>query len=211
MTDLAPGFRIRQATAQDHPALSDICLKTGDSGADGTHLQDDPAVLGLVYALPYQVHCPDFAFVLEDAQGVCGYILGTPDSREFAEWLEAVWYPSLRARVPNPGPDEGRWVKSDWVRWRIHAPFALPPINLATWPAHCHIDLLPRAQGKGLGRAMMARLNAALASAGCGGTVVEVGLKNTRAQAFYAHLGFRLIDPPGLLPHSLFMGLRLPA
>lgn len=194
MTDLPPGFRIRPATAGDHDALKDVCLKTGDSGQDGTHLQDDPEILGLVYAVPYQVFAPDFAFVLEDAAGVCGYVLGAPDTLAFEDWMDRTWYPPLRQSVPNPGADPDKWRQSDWVRWRVFAPRRTPPVDLALYPAHGHIDLLPRAQGKGLGRAMMNRLTGALTKAGVPGLFLEVSPSNASAQAFYARIGFHILD-----------------
>ena len=43
------------------------------------------------YVGPYIHLCPDFAFVVEDEEGVCGYILGALDSRlfyeQYTEWL----------------------------------------------------------------------------------------------------------------------------
>ncbi|WP_309573520.1 GNAT family N-acetyltransferase, partial [Deinococcus sp.] len=60
-----------------------------------------------------------------------------------------------------------------------------------TYPAHLHIDLLPRMQGGGNGRALMERLFTALRKAGVPGVHLGVGEKNTRAQGFYRHLGFR--------------------
>ena len=186
MTDLPGGFQIRRATAADHGALKDICLKTGDSGKDGTSLQDDPAILGLVYAVPYQVFAPGFAFVLEDADGVCGYVLGAPDTLAFEDWMDRIWYPPLR--------DTRQWRQSDWVRWRVFAPRRKSPVNLALYPAHGHIDLLPRAVGKGLGRAMMATLTGALSAAAVPGLFLEVGSLNTAAQAFYTRIGFHALD-----------------
>lgn len=190
MADLPPGFRVRAATAQDHPALKEICLRTGDSGRDATALQDDPEILGLVYAVPYQVFAPGFAFLLEDQAGPCGYVLGVADTPAFQSWLDRVWYPPLRARLRNPGPDEALWQGSDWVRWRVFAALVPPPVDLTRYPSHGHIDLLPRAQGRGLGAALMDRLTTALAQAGSPGLFLEVGPANLRAQAFYGRIGF---------------------
>lgn len=206
MADLPSGFRIRRATSGDHAALKLICLQTGDSGKDATLLQDDPDILGLVYAVPYQVFAPDFAFVLEDAEGPCGYVLGAPDTAAFETWMDNVWYPPLRAHLRNPGPDERRWRASDWVRWRVFAPRSNPPVNLVQFPAHGHIDLLPRAQGKGLGRAMIQTLIDALRLSGSPGLFLEVGADNERAQAFYAHLGFEQLERR---PGSVIMAMRL--
>jgi ribosomal protein S18 acetylase RimI-like enzyme len=153
-------------------------------------LQDDPDILGLVYAVPYQVFAPGSAFLLEDAAGPCGYVLGVADTRAFQTWLDTVWYPPLRARLRNPGPDEAGWHGSDWVRWRVFAALLPPPVDLTRYPAHGHIDLLPRAQGRGLGAALMDRLTRALAQAGSPGMFLEVAPTNLQAQAFYARLGF---------------------
>ena len=65
--DFGDGFFLRQATADDHDALARICLKTGDAGKDATAREDDPGLLGLIYAIPYQVLEPELAFVIEGA------------------------------------------------------------------------------------------------------------------------------------------------
>ncbi|XP_062506098.1 protein O-GlcNAcase-like [Corticium candelabrum] len=85
---LTPQFRpflIRASTYK-------VCLLTGDAGTDGTHLYPRyPDLLGKRYVGPYIHLCPDFAFVVEDEEGVCGYILGALDSRlfyeQYTEWL----------------------------------------------------------------------------------------------------------------------------
>jgi hypothetical protein len=51
--DLPSGFTLRHAEARDHDALCDVCLKTGDSGADASAREDDPRLLGEIWALPY--------------------------------------------------------------------------------------------------------------------------------------------------------------
>jgi ribosomal protein S18 acetylase RimI-like enzyme len=209
MADLPHGFHIRHASAFDHADLLHICLKTGNAGLDGTDQQDDPDLLGMVYAVPYQVFYPDFAFVLEDGLGVCGYVFGAPDTVAFHAWMDQTWCPPLRIRLRNPGPDPAHWQKSDWLRWRIHAPSQRPPVDLTRYPGHGHIDLLPRAQGKGLGAAMLARMMGALRDAGCPGLFLEVSPRNPRALGFYDKLGFKTLDPPGLVNDTVYMALAL--
>lgn len=209
MADLPTGFRIRRAEARDHADLLQICLKTGDSGQDGTDLQDDPDLLGLVFAVPYQVFAPGFSFVLEDGQGVCGYVLATPDTLAFQGWIDQTWFPPLRAKLRNPGPDPAVWHKSDWLRWRIFAPPLPPAVDLTLYPGHGHIDLLPRAQGRGIGAAMMARMTGALQDAGCPGLFLAVSPRNHRALGFYTQLGFKALDPPGLVNDTVYLAMEL--
>ncbi|MDW4499389.1 GNAT family N-acetyltransferase [Sulfitobacter sp. D35] len=197
MAETSPGQPVmRLARAEDHAALAEVCLRTGDAGQDATPREDATDLLGLYYAIPYQVGAPDFAFVLEDAAGVCGYVLGAPDTARFARFMEDEWLPHLRARTPLPPSDRAAWRGSDWIRAEIHADwrFHLPDIpDIAAFPAHGHIDLLPRARGQGAGTRAMGHLETHLRAAGVPGLWLEVADANTRAQGFYAGLGYRRI------------------
>src|SRR5579864_6800978 len=93
---------IRAYRPDDLEALYDICLKTGNSGKDASRLYGDPKIVGHVYAGPYGVLRPESALVVEDAEGVGGYILGAADTAAFERDLEASWWPKLRAEYPDP-------------------------------------------------------------------------------------------------------------
>ena len=81
--------------------------------------------------------------------------------------------------------------------------------DLDEYPAHLHIDLLPSAQGHGLGRALMTTLLEALTWRGIPGVHLEMDPANTGALRFYEKLGFTRLEAEE--PDSLRMGLRLPA
>jgi ribosomal protein S18 acetylase RimI-like enzyme len=189
--------------------MSLVCLLTGDAGRDATDREDDPELLGLIYAVPYQVHAPEFAFVVEGPRGVCGYVLGTPDSEGFYRRLREEWFPPIAARLTDPGPDEARWRGSDWARRMIHdPPFALPPA-LRRYPAHAHIDLLGEARGRGIGRCSMEHLMRSLGQAGAPGIHLGVSPRNHDAQKFYARLGFSRIENAELPRDTVFMARQL--
>ena len=203
------GFRIRLASREDHDALKTVCLQTGDSGRDATEIEDDPDLLGLIFAVPYQVFEPSFAYAIEDASGVCGYILGTPDTDRFEARLAVDWFPSLQKSVPDVAADRSNWSGSDWARHRIHHPPTQKRAELQPYPAHAHIDLLPRAQGRGLGKRMMRLMMERLSGTGASGMHLSVSPRNPGAQVFYKKLGFRLLDPPGVVDDTLFMATAL--
>jgi ribosomal protein S18 acetylase RimI-like enzyme len=187
---MPPDLRIRLATVEDHAALSRICLLTGDSGADATGKEDDPELLGIVYAVPYQVASPAFSFVIEDDEGPCGYVLGAIDTVAFQDFLVRDWFPPVAARIKDPGPDPAQWSGSDWLRHTIHHPGGLPPVDLRAYPAHGHIDLIARAQGRGAGGPALWHLMTALARAGAPGIHLGVSPVNHRALRFYVREGF---------------------
>lgn len=206
---LSDGFHLRQATASDHAALRRICLLTGDSGNDASQREDDPDLLGNIYAVPYQVLDPDFAFVLENAGGVYGYVLGALDTPTFNRRLDTEWFAALRPQLSDPGPDKSSWHGSDWARHLIHHPESFFPPALHPYPSHGHIDLLPEAQGRGLGRRMMETLLQRLRDAGSPGLFLGVNPANRRARHFYTKLGFDTLRSSDLPGRTIFMVQRL--
>ena len=182
---------IRPYRASDLDTIYDICLATGDAGADASHLYRDAKLIGHVYAGPYGVHAPGTAFVAQDESGVGGYMLGTAGTRAFEDTLEAAWWPSLRTCYPDPAdprtPDER-------MQRLIHHPVRMPRRIADAYPAHLHIDLLPRLQGQGLGRRMIAHWLASVAQLGARGAHLSVGMRNERAVRFYRACGFHEVE-----------------
>ena len=203
MPEPAPGFSIRPYQTSDLDALYDICLKTGDTGEDATGLYDDPKLLGHLYAAPYAVLEPELTFVLEDSGGVCGYILGAFDSKTFYEGLESKWFPPLRERYPKPAGEENL-TKDEMLINQLHRLGATYP---PSYPSHLHVDLLPRAQGSGNGRALMETFLAALKDRGSSGVHLGTSPKNVRSEKFYLKMGFHELKRQE--PHTLVMGKRL--
>jgi GNAT superfamily N-acetyltransferase len=205
-------LRIRRARPEDQRAFYAICLQTSDNGADGSHLHDDPDALGNIYVGPYLKLEPDFALALEDDQGVCGYCLGTPDSARFYRRFITEWLPPVQSKLRPPAGGPTRWTLTEQLHHLLlhPAPLTYFPPEFAAWPAHLHIDLLPRAQGQGWGRRMLEQQMAALRATGAPGVHLCVAPGNARALAFYRKLGFTdLPAGPDTPPDSVFLGRPL--
>lgn len=177
---------IRPAGPYDLPGTYRVCLQTADAGGDGSVLFTNPDLLGHIYVGAYVVGAPELAFVIVDDDGVAGYVLGAADTREFEAWQEREWWPVLRTQYP---PTAGDTLDDELIA-QLHAPVIAPDLVVNNYPAHLHIDLLPRAQDAGLGRAMMETLFAALRDHGVPGVHLDVGEDNHNAISFYHHLGF---------------------
>ena len=185
--------QVRPYRPQDLEALHAICLKTGAGGADATHLYADHRIIGEIIASPYATLEPAHAFVAEDDHGVAGYILGCPDTRAFEARCEAEWWPRLRARYPDTADVPARErTREQWDAYYIHHPPQSPQAVVDAAPAHLHIDLLPRLQGKGVGKRLM---DTWLATVG-GHAHLGCQAENTRAQRFYEIYGWRRFDAP---------------
>jgi ribosomal protein S18 acetylase RimI-like enzyme len=180
---------IRDARPGDLDALYRICLATGDSGGDASALYRDPQLVGHLYAAPYLALAPELALVAEDDEGVGGYIVGALDTLAFEARLEAEWWPALRRRYADPGGDPAKWGLDEVRAWQIHHPRAQPARITDPYPSHLHINLLPRLQGQGLGKALLDRWLARLAAAGSRGVHLGVSPANHRAIRFYRTYG----------------------
>jgi ribosomal protein S18 acetylase RimI-like enzyme len=185
---------IRDATCADAAAMYRICRLTGDAGADASHLYSDPDLLGQVYVGPYLIVPPATALVgLDDSGDPIGYAVGTPDSAAFAAACGSLWWPALRAAYPlgEVGAAHAALTPADLgLLAQIHHPQVAASDLVEPFSAHLHIDLLPQAQGRGLGRALMEQLLARLRVAGATGVHLGVDPRNTPAVRFYEHLGF---------------------
>jgi len=185
---------VRPYRSADLDALYDICLKTGDGGRDATHLYEDHRIIGEIFAAPYATLQPDCVFVAEDEEGVGAYILGTSDTRAFEARCEAEWWPALRRRYADTA-EVPSWkrTRDQWDAYYIHHPPPNPQAVVDAAPAHLHIDLLPRLQGRGVGKALM---DAWLARIG-GRAHLGCQAENHRALRFYDRYGFRRLEGVG--------------
>ncbi|ABS62581.1 GCN5-related N-acetyltransferase [Parvibaculum lavamentivorans DS-1] len=200
---------IRPVRPADLDALYDIALKTGAGGTDATALHEDPRLIGHVYAAPYAVLAPECALVVEDAEGVGGYIVGAVDTHAFADEQEKNWWPKLRGLYPKPSPPATRWSPDETYRYLIHHPHKTPDRIVAAHPSHLHINLLPRLQGRGLGRALMDSWLPRMAALGSSGVHLGVAAVNERGQAFYRAYGFRELERASKPSGTIWFGMSL--
>ncbi|WP_194410787.1 GNAT family N-acetyltransferase [Microbacterium cremeum] len=189
--------RIRAFRPGDEPALADICLKTADAGADATGILRDDDLWAEIFVLPYAARHPEFAFVVEsDDERVVGYIVGAPDTAAFEDWFATQWWPRHAERWPEPGPEaEGETRQDGIVRYAYGRRSGPQPFG-DEYPAHLHIDLLPEAQGQGLGRRLIETLEHALREAGVPGLHLVATAGNAGAIAFYPRVGFAPLPSP---------------
>ncbi len=195
---------VRPFRPTDIEALYAIALATGDAGADAFAMYRDKRLVGEVYAAPYATLSPQTAFVVEDANGVAGYIVGALDTRAFEARLEADWWPALRRVHADPGGDYFAAPPDDRLRWLIHRPPRASTALVTAFPSHLHINLLPRLQGQGLGRRLIDLWLQTVRGLGSPGAHLGVNQANHRAIRFYRAYGlsepsFDRPPPPGVI------------
>jgi ribosomal protein S18 acetylase RimI-like enzyme len=186
---------IRAFRPADLDELYSICLATGAGGDDASALYRDPKLVGHVYAAPYAHLSPRTVFVVEDAKGVGGYIVGAPDTHDFEARLEAEWWPALRQIYPDPfGTPRTVWSRDQAISYKIHHPDRTPREIVDPYPSHLHINLLPHLRGRGIGQRLMVQWLATVRDMGSRGAHLAVGAANRRAIRFYRACGFHELE-----------------
>ncbi len=175
---------IRPATAADAAALERICLLTGAAGTDATGMFTDDTALADVYATPYLYGPGCFALVWDVDGEARGYIVGTDDTVAFQRWFVAEWWPRVG------GAHRPRTEADGWLLPSAADPRRMLIDEVAEYPAHLHIDLMPELQGRGLGRRLIDTLRATLAERGVPALHLGIDAANVGARAFYERLGF---------------------
>ncbi|UYN99851.1 MAG: GNAT family N-acetyltransferase [Devosia sp.] len=192
---------LRRYQPSDLDALYRICVQTGDAGADATPLHNDPQLVGHVYAAPYGVLEPGNALVAEDEQGVAGYLVGTHDTDAFVARLEAEWWPELRTRYA----DAHGMTEADRNRIAtIMRPHKNPADIVADYPAHIHMNLLPRLRGQRVGSRLLDMWVDQARNAGVSGIHLGASRSNAGGIAFWGK-SFERLREDG----AVWFGMRL--
>ena len=197
-------FSIRSYSPADTSAVYKICLKTGNAGQDATDLFSDPLVLGHIYVGPYMEFEPQSVFILEDDQGICGYIMGVLESRTYYQWMHNEWLPKILVDYKKPTGDPDTWDETEKITNLLFQPESQR--LFPDFPAHLHIDLLSRAQGRGQGTLMVDRFIDHLKFNKIPGVHLELSRNNDRAFRFYCKYGMQELDRNDV---SIFMGYYL--
>ncbi len=203
-------YWIRDGLLTDREAAYYICMKTGDHGADGEpFFREDPDALGRIYVEPYLRFELGLALMLEDEEGVCGYALAARDSRSFYDRYDSEIRPDLMGRFPDPDGEGADWDRVRETYHCYHHPDHFFPEPYDQYPAHLHIDLLPRAQGGGWGRKLIEALLDRLRALDVAGVHLGMSGVNVSAYGFYRHLGFEELERTGTGDdESIYLGMK---
>src|SRR5258708_24097706 len=173
---------VRPFQEQDLGALYAISLMTGHAGSDASHLYRDGRLMGHIYSAPYARLGPDLVRVAADRDGVAGFVAGALDTVAWEATLERDWWPTLRAEYARPDAARAQtWSADERRPAMIHAPEHTPLAIAAAYPAHLHLNLAPRAQGRGLGPKLLAAWLQLAADQGARAAHVGVNRANLKA------------------------------
>ena len=102
-------------------------------------------------------------------------------------------WPLISEKYSNRSPENFNEREKNLFRYIQNPPLRSKEV-INQYPSHLHIDLLEKAQGRGIGKAMMLLLLETLREQGSKGVHLGMGAQNDRAFIFYTKLGFTLLD-----------------
>ena len=187
---------LRTAVASDIDALYDICVRTADGGRTPAASSTTTGCGATCSRCRTSGSSPTIRTSWTTAPvrpSATSWAPRTP--RAFARLLRDVWLPATAGRVPVP-PDPPVTAQDGLRALHHHPEWRVNP-ELAAYPAHLHIDLLPDWQGRGFGRGLMAALIDGLRAAGVPALHLEMLTSNTNARRFYDRLGFTELPMSG--------------
>ncbi len=191
-------IKLRQFRSGDLNALYAVSLATGHEGGDASHLYEDAELMGHIYSAPYAILEPGPVLVAVDGDEVAGFAAGAIDTLLWEDLLEQNWWPALRCRYPDPGAaSSSSWTADQRRAFAIHHPERAPRDVVDTYPAHLHLNLLPRVQGQGVGSMLLQAWLELASKHGATAVHVAVNRANLRALRFWRQNSFKDLHPEG--------------
>lgn len=198
---------IRPYRPSDREGVRRVCFETGYMGDPVAWQWRDRESFADLFSGWYTDEAGADALVAVDDDEVVGYLLGCRDSRAVpGPGRLAVRHLVGRGLLLRPGTARVLWrTIADVAVATARRRLPLGEVVDDRWPAHLHIDLLPAARGRGLGRELMTRWLDVLRADGIAGCHLTTWAENDDAIAFFTAVGFRREGPPHPMP-----GLRSP-
>lgn len=202
-------LQLRPFEPRDLAALYAISLATGLAGGDASQLYRDGQLIGHIYAGPYARLLPDRVRVVEDDDGVGGFVLGALDTVSWEGQLELACWPDLRLCYPLPIGAPSDWTVDERRRAMIHHPVQTPADVVRDYPAHLHLNILPRLQRQGVGPMLLDVWLSLASEQGVNAVHVGVNYANAGALRFWARQGFQVLATANKIPRTIWMGRRI--
>jgi ribosomal protein S18 acetylase RimI-like enzyme len=137
-------------------------------------------------------HC--FAAVTNDpVEQVVGYVLGCPDTARYARAFGWRMVPRIVLRIGTATLWRNPRSIAEMVQWGRNLPWhdANPAGN--EYPAHLHIDVMPRFQRRGLGSRLLECVETHFAELGVRGVHLVTSNRHEKSIPFYRKHGYMLV------------------
>ncbi|XP_076367728.1 O-GlcNAcase isoform X1 [Tachypleus tridentatus] len=203
-------YTIRPYLSSDEAAIFEVCRKTCDDGLDGSDVFPDyPDLIGDKLVGPFLSISPEYCFIVEDENGICGYALASLDAQQFHKKTETFWIPKLCAKYPASEKKNGDMLTpAEEIISSFHNfKLSTPEDVYKNHPSTLKVTLMPSVLDTSIPKRLLACIFSALKANGSHGVFCEVTVGDKNIVDFYTKLGFTEITlPEHSCEDSVFLG-----
>ncbi|XP_062430545.1 protein O-GlcNAcase-like [Rhea pennata] len=157
---------------------------------------------------------PEYTFVLEDEDGLCGYAAGALCAEGFLQQRDGSWLPAMRHKYPQElgtgSPMLGEDVLQEALLFFHAEALPVPLPILRRFSSLVQLGTAPRVLDTGASRSLALCLLSALRAHGSQGVFCQVSAADRQQLSFYSKLGFIALPVAwGSFPGARLLGRLL--
>uniref|UniRef100_A0A4W4GG85 Protein O-GlcNAcase n=1 Tax=Electrophorus electricus TaxID=8005 RepID=A0A4W4GG85_ELEEL len=204
-------YSIRPYFPKDESAVYKICKEIYTEGCDGIPVSEqEPDLIGDRLVGGFLTLSPDYGFVLEDEEGICGYALGTVDVKPFVKKCKMSWIPFMQEKYSKPDSEKDLSEAEKMMLSFHEEEEGLPESFLSNFPSLIKVDIHAKVTDPSVAKSMMGCLLSSLKANGSLGAFCEVRQMDKRMLDFYSKLGcFEVAKMEGFPKDVIIMGRTL--
>ncbi|XP_016417613.1 protein O-GlcNAcase isoform X2 [Sinocyclocheilus rhinocerous] len=204
-------YTLRPYFPKDESAIYKICKEMFTEGCDGISFSDEsPDLIGDRLVGGFLTLSPDYGFVLEDEEGICGYALGTVDVNPFVKKCKMSWIPFMQEKYNKPDTEKDMSEAEKMMLSFHEEEEGLPESFLSNFPSLIKVDIHAKVTDPSVAKSMMGCLLSSLKANGSHGAFCEVRQMDKRMLDFYSKLGcFEVAKMEGFPKDVIIMGRSL--
>ncbi|XP_024280107.2 protein O-GlcNAcase isoform X1 [Oncorhynchus tshawytscha] len=204
-------YSIRPCYPKDEHAVYKICREMYSEGVEELPFGgEEPDLIGDRLVGGFLNLSPDYGFVLEDEEGICGYALGTVDVKPFVKKCKMSWIPSMQEKYNKPDCQKDLSDAEKMMLSFHEEEEGLPESFLSNFPSLIKMDIHAKVIDPSVAKSMMGCLLSCLKANGSIGAFCEVRQADKRMIDFYSKLGcFEVAKMEGFPKNIIIMGRSL--
>ncbi|KAK6482306.1 protein O-GlcNAcase-like isoform X2 [Huso huso] len=200
-------YSIRPYFPEDEPAVYKICREMYNEDIEGVPFPEQPDLIGDRLVGGFLTLSPDYGFVLEDNEGICGYALGTVDVKPFVKKCKMSWIPSMQEKYNKPDSEKDLSEAEKMMLSFHEEEEGLPESFLSNFPSLIKVDIHGKVTDPSVAKSMMGCLLSSIKANGSHGAFCEVRQNDKRMLDFYSKLGcFEVAKMEGFPKGVILMG-----
>lgn len=186
---------IRHFQPADRAAVYQIASETAFFGDPVEAFMDDRRLFCDAFVGYYTTYKTEYCWVADKQSEVVGYLLGSTQTViQSDHWLQYMVSRVIVPAITRQYQIGKRTVNYGWNMIKGYFSSEEPPVDLAEYPAHLHINIMKDSRGFGIGGQLLEAYFNQLCDRGIYGVYLHTTSQNEAACRLYEKLGFQILS-----------------